>query len=70
MRPARAWRAVLAMAALAFVVAQPAGAQYLGRNKIQYKTFQFEVMRTAHFDIYFYPVEKEAARYADNNEAA
>jgi hypothetical protein len=64
MRPGRRWRAVLAVAALAFALAQPAGAQYFGRNKIQYKTFRFEVMRTDHFDIYFYPSERAAALQA------
>ena len=29
-------------------------AQYFGRNKVQYRTFQFKVLRTAHFDIYYY----------------
>ncbi|MBP1595764.1 MAG: peptidase dipeptidylpeptidase domain protein [Acidobacteria bacterium] len=29
-------------------------AQYFGRNKVQYRTFQFKVLKTAHFDIYYY----------------
>jgi Tol biopolymer transport system component len=29
-------------------------AQYFGRNKVQYRTFQFRVLRTDHFDIYYY----------------
>jgi hypothetical protein len=36
---------------------------------VQYETFDFEVMQTAHFDIYFYPEEREgielAARMAE-----
>ncbi len=36
-------------------------AQYFGQNKVQYKTFRFQVLKTAHFDIYFYPEEQEAA---------
>jgi Tol biopolymer transport system component len=32
-----------------------------GRNKLQYEVFDFKVLRTAHFDIYYYPREREAA---------
>ncbi len=39
-------------------------AQYFGRNKVQYETFNFKVMQTKHFDIYFYPEKKEAAKHA------
>ena len=38
----------------------PAEAQYFGRNKVQYKDFQFEVLKTQHFQIYFYKDEKPA----------
>lgn len=38
-----------------------AGAQYFGRNKVQYETFDFKVLQTEHFDIYFYPAERDAA---------
>jgi hypothetical protein len=42
--------------------AAPATAQtYFGRNKIQYEDFKFEVLRTEHFDIYFYPEERDGA---------
>ena len=44
----------------AFPVA--AGAQYFGRNKVQFRTFDFRVLPTEHFDIYYYPEEAEAAR--------
>jgi len=39
----------------------PAEAQYFGRNKVQYRGFDFEILRTTHFDIYFYPEERDAA---------
>ena len=39
-------------------------AQYFGRNKVQYETFNFKVMSTEHFDIYFYPEKQEAAQQA------
>jgi len=34
---------------------------YFGRNKIQYTKFGWEVLDTAHFNIYFYPEMKELA---------
>jgi Tol biopolymer transport system component len=37
---------------------------YFGQNKVQYKEFKFQVLKTAHFDIYFYPEEEQAARMA------
>ncbi len=39
----------------------PAQAQYFGRNKVQYREFKFEVLKTEHFDIYFYEEEREGA---------
>jgi Tol biopolymer transport system component len=37
---------------------------YFGRNKVQYRTFDFRVLKTDHFDIYYYPEEEAAARTA------
>jgi hypothetical protein len=42
----------------------PAGAQYFGTNKVQYKSFDFQVLRTEHFDVYFYPSEREGSELA------
>lgn len=42
----------------------PATAQYFGRNKVQYDDFDFQVIRTEHFEIYYYPEEEQAARDA------
>jgi Tol biopolymer transport system component len=57
--------AVLALVAGAITLsAAPASAQYFGRNKVQYETFDFRVLRTTHFDVYFYPEEEAAARDA------
>jgi WD40 repeat protein len=41
-----------------------ARAQYFGRNKVQYETFHFQVLKTEHFDVYFYPEEEHAAEQA------
>src|SRR5688572_28456128 len=61
-RSAGALVALWAMGAAA--AATPASSQYFGRNKVKYETFDFQVMRTEHFDIYFYPEEEEATRDA------
>ena len=50
---------VMAVAGSA-AAASPATAQYFGRNKVQYETFDFRVMHTDHFDVHFYPEEEEA----------
>ncbi len=46
----------------ALVIALPAsgGAQYFGRNKVQYEKFDFRILRTQHHDLYFYPAESLA----------
>ncbi len=58
-------KSVLAGAILvAFLVtALPVQGQwfYFGRNKVQYTDFQWQVLRTEHFDIYYYPEMEELA---------
>ena len=58
----------VAIAALAFSillgVGTPASAQYFGRNKVQYRDFDFQVLKTEHFDIYFYPEERSGVEIA------
>ncbi len=39
-------------------------AQYFGRNKVQYYDFQFKILHTPNFDIYFYPEEAKGAHLA------
>ena len=39
----------------------PSYAQYFGRNKVQYDKFDFKIMKTQHFDVYFYPEMEESA---------
>ncbi len=55
----RVFQLVLALATLA-AIPHPASGQF-GRNKLQYRVFDFQVVRTAHFDVYYYPSEREAA---------
>ncbi len=38
--------------------------QYFGQNKIQYKDFDFSVLKTEHFAIYFYEGEEQLAAFA------
>ncbi len=54
--------AALLVAGLALVWnPAPAAAQdYFGQNKVQYQTFDFRILRTQHFDIYYYPAESLA----------
>ncbi len=47
-----------------WLCAATASAQYFGRNKVQYKNLDFQILKTEHFDIYFYPAEKEGAELA------
>ena len=38
-----------------------ANAQYFGRNKVQWEHFDFKVVKTEHFDIYYYDREADVA---------
>jgi hypothetical protein len=59
--PGRLSRAgALALAAWG-IATVPATAQYFGRNKVRYEAFRFELLRTKHFEVYFYPEEAAAA---------
>ncbi|RMD92168.1 MAG: hypothetical protein D6813_06365 [Calditrichaeota bacterium] len=35
---------------------------YFGRNKIQYDNFDWKILKTTHFDVYFYPEMEELAK--------
>jgi len=36
--------------------------RYFGRNKVVYRSFDFKVLKTEHYDIYYYEEEADAAR--------
>jgi hypothetical protein len=57
-------RVISAAGLLTFLVAADAGAQYFGRNKVEYVDFEFRVLQTRHFDVYYYNREEAAARVA------
>lgn len=40
--------------------------QYFGQNKIQYKDFNFKILNTEHFDIYFYPGGEDLTIFAED----
>ncbi len=58
------------VAAVAGVAWWPASAegQYFGRNKVQYETFDFEILSTPHFQIYYY--EEAAGALEDHARMA
>lgn len=61
------WRNLLWSAPLFFLlISSPAYAQFgdifgFGKNKVQYKNFNWSVIHTEHFDIHFYEEERQAA---------
>lgn len=61
--PTRGWL-VLAIVAIAATLPDTASAQYFGRNKVQYETFDFKILQTPHFNVHFYPEEAAAVEDA------
>ena len=45
-----------------FISSAPAQFFYFGRNKVQYTDFEWHVLKTEHFDIYYYPEMEELAK--------
>lgn len=61
------------LAALSLVLAgvadpRTANAQYFGRNKVQYEKFDWRILKTDHFDLYFYPAESLRVHDAGRQE--
>ena len=52
---------VVCMSIVLLLPALSAAQYYFGRNKIQYNQFEWHVLETEHFDIYYYPEMKELA---------
>ena len=48
-------RLALLLLSSVVLIAAPLHAQYFGRNKVQYQDFNFKVLKTEHFDIYYLP---------------
>jgi Tol biopolymer transport system component len=49
---------------IAGVCAPGLDAQWYGRNKVQYQKFDFKIMKTRHFDIYFYLQDEQTVKLA------
>src|SRR5436309_5713526 len=54
-------RIAAAVAVLVLAGTAPLVAQYFGQNKVQYRTFDFQIIQTEHFEVYYYPAERVAA---------
>ena len=52
-------RLVVALLFTLVLLAPAAEAQYFGRNKVQWEQFDFKVLQTEHFDIYYYEQEAD-----------
>jgi Tol biopolymer transport system component len=57
----RMWRLAAALVLLLTCAPAAVHAQDFGRNKVQYRSFDFQIIKTEHFDLYYYPQEAEAA---------
>jgi hypothetical protein len=59
-------RVFVSLVAFLFALAAPLSAQfgYFGQNKIQYRRFDWRVLRGEHVDLYYYPEEEELGRVA------
>jgi Tol biopolymer transport system component len=55
---------VLVAVAALLMSSADASAQYFGRNKVMYEDFDFKVLQTEHFDIYYYAEEEAAVQLA------
>ena len=57
-------RTFVVSVSIVFLVADIASAQYFGRNKVEYLDFDFKILATEHFDVYYYAREERAATIA------
>jgi Tol biopolymer transport system component len=57
-------RSGLAVAMGILLLISAASGQYFGRNKVRYKNFNFKVLHTQHFNVYYYGAIKERANTA------
>ncbi|MGH7532401.1 MAG: basic secretory protein-like protein, partial [Gemmatimonadales bacterium] len=70
-----AMRSTQKLLALLLLPALPtvAAAQYFGQNQVQYGAFDFKIIETEHFDVYYYDSERaaalDAARMAERSYA-
>ena len=58
----RSFLSALIVAATLAALSPAAQAQYFGRNKVRYDDFEFRVLETEHFDLYYYEGMEQASR--------
>ncbi len=58
-RSMRCMAVAIAMVIIAYSMGE--AQYYFGRNKVQYNNFKWYILKTEHFDIYFYPEMRELA---------
>ena len=56
--------ALAALLLLCLLLPSSAPAQYFGRNQVRYKKLDFQVLKTGHFDVHFYPEARPTAEQA------
>ncbi len=60
----RVGRSLVALAIAASpVVAAAQGSSYFGQNHVQFREFEWRILKTEHFDVHYYPELEQAARY-------
>ena len=57
-RPIYGYTILICLLSAASIFAQ---GYYFGRNKVQYTDFDWHILKTKHFDIYYYPEMKDIA---------
>ena len=57
-------RTFVVSAVIVLLGASTLDAQFFGRNKVEYVDFDFQILATEHFDVYYYAREEKAARIA------
>ena len=62
-RPVRLALAAAVLAGALALAVPAAQAQYFGRNKIQYEAFDWHILKTEHFDVYYYPEAQTLAEH-------
>ena len=55
---------ILILILLIFII--PVSAQYFGKNKVQYRSFDWHYLQSEHFDIYFYRGSYDLAVFVAN----
>lgn len=54
---------LLVLLALVSAPAAGQGSSYFGQNHVQYRQFDWQILKTEHFDVHYYPELEQAAKY-------